>query len=125
MRDYSTGTHWAGSCSNNWFSPIDPTRCVHSSQGGLLLLRRAPLFRKNTGSPQEKTEDLEMLISRLEFVDLHEAFVLLKNCFSILKLQYILRSSPTFLCQDELVRCNEKVRDELQALLNVDLQDGA
>ena len=55
-----------------------------------------------------KTEELDKLISRLELVDPHEAFVLLKNCFSIPKLQYILRTSPTFLFQDELVRLMKK-----------------
>ena len=42
----------------------------------------------------------------------------------MVQLQYILRTSPTFLCQDELVRFDEKVRDGLQANLNVDLQEG-
>ena len=74
---------------------------------------------------QKKIEDLDKLIGRLELVDPHEAFVLLKNFFSIPKLQYILRTTPTFLCENELVRFGEKVRDELQAILSVDLQDGA
>ena len=48
----------------------------------------------------------------------------LKDCFPILKLQYILRTSPTFLFQNELVRFGETVTDGLQAILNMDLQDG-
>ena len=43
----------------------------------------------------------------------------LKNCFSIPRLQYILQTSPTFFCQDELIRFDGKVRDELQAVLNL------
>ena len=70
--------------------------------GALLSVEGIPAALK------KKTEDLDKLISRLEFVDPHEAFVLLKNCFSIPRLQYILRTSPTFLCQDELVRFDEK-----------------
>ena len=44
----------------------------------------------------KKTEDSDKLLSRLEFVDPHEALVLLKNRFSIPRLQYTLRASTTF-----------------------------
>ena len=84
----------------------------HSVEGRSVALRK-------------KTEELDQLISRLGFFDPHEAFVLLKKCFSVPRLQYIQRTSPTFLCQDELVCFDEKVRDGLEAILNVDLQDGA
>ena len=53
------------------------------------------------------------------------SFRTIEKLFSIPKLQYILRTSLTFLCKDELVHFDEKVRNGLQAILNVDLLDGA
>ena len=72
----------------------------------------------------KKTDKLYKLICRLELVNPNETFILLKNYFSIPKLQYILRTSPTFFCQDDLLRFDECVIDGLQAILIVDLKDG-
>ena len=43
-----------------------------------------------------KCEDLERLVSRLELIESHQAFVLYKNCFAIPKPQYVLRASPAY-----------------------------
>ena len=43
-----------------------------------------------------KLVDIRRLCSKLEEVEPHHAFTLLRNCFSITKLVYILRMCPTF-----------------------------
>ena len=50
----------------------------------------------------EKREALERMTSKLEVLNPHQAFVLLKNAFAIPKLQYVLRASPAYLCREEL-----------------------
>ena len=42
---------------------------------------------------REKREDLEQLVSKLKIIENHQVFILLKDCFALLKLQYILRIS--------------------------------
>ena len=43
-----------------------------------------------------KLDALKRMVSRLNLIDPHQAFVLLKNSFAIPKLTYLLRSSPAF-----------------------------
>ena len=45
----------------------------------------------------KKHDDLIRMAGRLEQIDAHEAFVLLKNCFALPKLLYILCASPSYL----------------------------
>ena len=54
------------------------------------------------GTINEKREALERMTSKLEVLNQHQAFVLLKNAFAIPKLQYVLRASPAYLCREEL-----------------------
>ena len=49
----------------------------------------------------EKRETLERMTSKLEMLNLHQAFVLLKNAFAMPKLQYVLRASPAYLYIDQ------------------------
>ena len=55
---------------------------------------------KNTLS--KKRSILSQMFSRLLLIDSHPALFLLRNCFSILKLLYILRSAPFYESPDEL-----------------------
>ena len=50
------------------------------------------------GTIHEKREAHERMTSKLEVLNPHQAFVLLKNAFAIPKLQYVLRASPAYLC---------------------------
>ena len=54
------------------------------------------------GIYNEKREALERMTSKLEVLNPHQAFVLLKNAFAIPKLQYVLRASPAYVCREEL-----------------------
>ena len=73
----------------------------------------------------EKKRDLDLLISKLELVDNHQAFVLLRNAFAIPKLQYILRASPAFLCVEQLRLFDESLRDALARVTNVEMEDAS
>ena len=42
---------------------------------------------------REKCDDFERLVSKLKIIKNHQAFILLKKCFVLPKLQYILRAS--------------------------------
>ena len=54
------------------------------------------------GTINEKREALERMTSKLEVLNPHQAFDLLKTAFAIPKLQYVLRASPAYLCREEL-----------------------
>ena len=68
-----------------------------------LSLLGAPVYLQGIpGSIHEKREALERMTSKLEVLNPHQAFVLLKNAFVIPKLQYVLRASSTYLCGEKL-----------------------
>ena len=68
---------------------------------------------------REKVGDLERMSSRLELVESHQAFVLLKNCFALPKVQYILRSSPVYKQVEELDRFDQTLISALSSITNV------
>ena len=74
---------------------------------------------------EKKLEDLSRLTEKLKLLDNHEAFFLLKNCFSMPKIMYLLRCAPCFMCPDTLERFDLMLRSSLQAVLNVTLDDRA
>ena len=43
-----------------------------------------------------KLENLKLMVERITQIDAHEALFLLRNCFSIPKLTYFLRTAPCF-----------------------------
>ena len=57
-----------------------------------LSLLGAPVYMQGIpGTIHEKREALERMKSRLEVLNPHQAYVLLKNAFETPKLQYVLR----------------------------------
>ena len=74
---------------------------------------------------EKKLEDLSRLNEKLMLLDNHDAFFLLKNCFSLPKIMYLLRCAPCFMCPDTLERFDLMLRSSLQAVLNVTLNDRA
>ena len=74
------------------------------------------------GTIHEKKEALERMTSKLEVLNPHQAFVLLKNALTIPKLQYVLRESPGYLCGDELSVFDRALFDSLGRVANVSLQ---
>ena len=70
-----------------------------------------------------KIGDICRLCSKLEEVDPHHAFTLLRNCFSIPKLVYILRTCPTFVEPMILLEFDSIIRAALLSISNVSLSD--
>ena len=70
-----------------------------------------------------KKEDLDLLISKLEVVDNHQAFVLLRNAFAIPKLQYVLRASPAYACSGGLRSFDFSLREALARITNVEMKN--
>ena len=53
----------------------------------------------------------------------HQGLTLLKNSFSIPKLQYILRASPAYKCGDALHEFDELIRSTLSQITNVRINE--
>ena len=70
-----------------------------------------------------KKEDLDLLISKLEVVDNHQAFVLLRNAFAIPKLQYVLRASPAYAFSGGLRSFDFSLREALARITNVEMKN--
>ena len=89
-----------------------------------LDLLGAPL--QDAGVPkmlQEKQALIERLCSRLEEIEAHPALVLLKNCFSLPKLMYVLRTSSAYKFPELLVAIDETIRQTLTRITNVDISN--
>jgi len=79
-----------------------------------------PIYWQLLGSPMQqesdplhlkaKTKVLESTTENLELIESHQAFFILKNCLSILKLTYQLRSAPCFMCKEELEAFDTTIR---------------
>ena len=63
----------------------------------------------------------ERLVSRLELIESHQSFVLIKNCFAIPKLQYVHRVIPAYIQVDNLSRLDRSLVAALAAVSNVSL----
>ena len=88
-----------------------------------LALLGAPVTQDGVvGAIRDKREALERMISRLEVLDAHQAFVLLRGSFAIPKLQYVLRASPAYLQRAELLSFDESLRVAVASITNVALQ---
>ena len=91
-----------------------------------LLLLGAPILDQSMEEVlMSKLEDLNRMAERLLTVDSHDALFLLKSCFSIPKLTYFIRSAPTFKAMDVLKLYDEKIKQTLQSILNVELKENA
>ena len=72
----------------------------------------------------KKLEEFQRLANTLKLLSAHDAFFLLKNCFSLPKLQYILRCAPCFESQI-LSQYDDTIRESLQSILNITLSEQA
>ena len=74
---------------------------------------------------EAKIENLELMAGRLSKIDRHSALYLLRNCFTMPKLTYFLRSSPCFLEPTILKRYDTIIKDALVKILNIQLHEEA
>ena len=70
-----------------------------------------------------KLENLKLMVTRLNKIDPHQALFLLRNCFSMPKLTYFLRTAPCFLEQGILKNYDEIMRMSLVKILNIQMSD--
>ena len=68
-----------------------------------------------------KLGDIRRLCSKLEEVDPHHAFTLLRNCFSIPKLVHILRTCPTFVEPMISLKFDSIICAALSSVFNISL----
>ena len=88
-----------------------------------LSLLGAPLdIQGIPGTINEQREALERMTSKLEVLNPHQAFVLLKNAFAMPRLQYVLRASPAYLCREELRFFDRALSSSLGRVANVSLE---
>jgi hypothetical protein len=76
------------------------------------------------GVLEAKLQELRRLSERVSLLNAHDALFLLKNCFSIPKLTYTLRSAPCY-TRHLLVEYDAVIRSTLELIMNVTLSDSA
>ena len=75
-----------------------------------------------TGVP-EAVERLSTMSGRLEYNDARRAFFLLRNCLSMSRLLFMLRSSPCYRLHSELTQFDETLRQAASTVCNVNFND--
>ena len=86
-----------------------------------LILLGAPILPESYDTIlNSKHADLKRMLARLDTIDCHDAYFLLKNCFAIPKLLFFLRSAPLFE-SNQLADMDRSLRTGLEHILNVDL----
>jgi len=66
-----------------------------------------------------KIKVLDSITENLELIEPHQAFFILKNCLSIPKLTYLLRSAPCFKCKKGLEAFDTAIRTNTEKISNV------
>ena len=74
---------------------------------------------------ESKLNALKRMISRLNLIDPHQAFVLLKNSFAIPRMTYLLRSAPAFQQASLLLEFDLIIRNSMSSITNIDFTDEA
>ena len=69
---------------------------------------------------QEKMSKLVVLQSRLDRLCAHQALFLLKNCFGLPKLLYVLRCSQAWRVPEALKEFDDSIRVSLSAITNTE-----
>ncbi|GAV01296.1 hypothetical protein RvY_12033 [Ramazzottius varieornatus] len=91
-----------------------------------LTLLGAPVFTEAIPPVLEKkSQQAELMITRLEKISARQALFLLKNCLSLPKLLYILRCSPTFSCLPSLQAFDETIRKCAGKIAKIAMDDTA
>lgn len=103
------------------FREVAPGICQTQKEKAVLL--GAPLTPSCVDSAlRDKLCDLKRMASRLEKLDSHDAIFLLKNCYAIPQLLYLLRCSACFKSA-VLPEYDKVLREALESILNVRLTD--
>ena len=106
------------------FKNFLPDLKITSIEDSIIL--GSPIANKGVRSEIiSRTNALKRMISKLNLIDAHQAFVLLKNSFAIPKLTYLLRSSRAFLQSDLLEEFDTTLRKAMTQISNIDFTDAS
>lgn len=84
----------------------------------------APVFMTNLHVLLDnKQQCLGNMINRLKLLDAHPAYMLLKNCFAIPKMMYILRTTKAFSLPESLAAIDKTIREGFSDICNVHCDD--
>ena len=89
----------------------------------LTLLGAAILPEAFDNMLTSKREKLILMVQRLAEIDKHDALFLLKNCYAIPKLTYLLRTVPCFTKPDILHTYDLVIKEALENILNTTLKE--
>ena len=85
----------------------------------------APLGLNALDLELEKKKVLVGFCDQTLTISAQQAFFLMKNCFAIPKLMYLLRTSPAFKCGHKLAELTQLMRDTFERITNVSITDEA
>ena len=107
------------------------TQCINSILENVSFVEKEDVILH--GSPltstairphfQHKISILKAMTEKLSLLDRHPSLFLLKNCFSMSKLMYLLRSSPTFQHPDLLADFDDCLKSCATDICNVSFED--
>lgn len=104
------------------FNDICPGICVTSKED--LNLLGAPILEEGFPKFSRKiVSKMEIMFERLKCLNSHTALFILRNCFAIPKLTYLMRTTPVWMFQDFTMNFDNKIKDLLESLLNVSLNN--
>ena len=87
-----------------------------------LVVLGVPIASKALESTvEEKTQVFQAFPQKLQGIDAHYALFLIKNCLYMLRLLYVLRTSPCFKLCEKLQRLDNYLRASLESICNVSL----
>ena len=123
-------------CELSCLNLDNPTPVIRSFKQLLPGLKITPISKSIIlGSPiaaqgvkselKSKLAALKRMISRLNLIDPHQAFVQLRHSFAIPKMYHLLRSAPTFRQVKLLKEYDDLIRDSMKEITNVDFSDNA
>lgn len=89
-----------------------------------LNLLGAPVFTEGVSSVlQTKRQALSLAREHLLHLSGHVSLVLLRNCFALPRMVYVLRTSPTWLFEHDLEELDGTLKLALESILNVNLNE--
>ncbi|KAJ2939808.1 hypothetical protein O0L34_g18001 [Tuta absoluta] len=84
----------------------------------------SPIFTEAIPDALQSRRHLLLLAQeRLKNISAHVALVLLRMCFAVPKVTYLLRTAPTWLCPEDIASFDNTLKDTLETIVNVSLTD--
>ncbi|KAF2901127.1 hypothetical protein ILUMI_05057 [Ignelater luminosus] len=71
----------------------------------------------------QKHDEIRLLFSRLKFLQSHIAYFLLRNCFSIPKLTYLLRTSPAWAAIEIINAVDRSIKVAFESISNISFDE--